>query len=96
MFSIGAVIQKSMLADFIVGLALGDQHSIILKPGESVWSTGYNEYGQLGDGSTADSFKFVWAFLSDAKAVAVGNDHSMVLKQDGSVWATGQNLYGRF
>ena len=43
----------------VVRLALGDQHSMILKQDGSVWSAGYNEYGQLGVGSAFDSFDFV-------------------------------------
>ena len=74
-------------------LALGDEHSLIVKQDGSVWSAGYNEYGQLGDSSTADNFKFVQV-SNHARAVSVGNEHSMVLKQDGSVWATGQNVHG--
>ena len=86
-----------MLAGVAIGLVLGDQHSIILKEDGSVLGTGYNEYGQLGDGTTVNSVKFVWAFLSEVKtiAVAAGNDHSLAVKQDGSVWATGCNENGQ-
>ena len=76
-------------------LALCDQHSIILKQDGSVWSTGFNEDGQLGDGSIIDKVKFTHVFSGDAKAVAAGNDHSLVLKRDGSVWTTGQNVHGQ-
>ena len=50
----------------VVSIALGDQHSMIVKEDGSVWSTGYNEYGQLGDSSVIDNIKFAWAFVIDA------------------------------
>ena len=54
------------MAGIVIFLALGDQHSIILKQGGSVWSAGSNRKGQLGDGSTADSLTFVCGVTSDA------------------------------
>ena len=88
------LLEYSMLAGFPT-LALGDHHSLILKQDSSVWSVGFNKHGQLGDGSTRNSFGFVSAVKAGAKAVAAGSDHSMILKHDGSVWATGQNEYGQ-
>ena len=88
-------LKYSMMPDYFVRLALGDQHSLILRQDASVWSTGYNEHGQLGDGSTVDNFEFVCTYLRDAKAVAAGNDHSMALKLDGSVWTSGRNAHGQ-
>ena len=58
-----------MLAGFVT-LALGNHHSMILKQDGRVWSTGCNKLGQLGAGAMLRSFNFVWASLSDAKAVA--------------------------
>ena len=40
-------------------LAAGGDHSMVLKKDGSVWTTGYNKYGQLGDGSNADKNRFV-------------------------------------
>ena len=79
----------------VVGLALGDQHSMILKEDGSVWGTGKNSDGQIGDGSRTSRANFVKVIPSDGQAVAAGKDHSMVLKQDGSVWATGVNDLGQ-
>ena len=75
--------------------SLGSSHSMVLKQDGSVWGTGCNKYGQLGEGLTTDTRSFVQIIPSDAIAVATGNYYSMVLKQDGSVWATGRNTYGQ-
>ena len=61
----------------------------------SVWATGWNEYGQLGDGSTTNRRNFVKVISSGAMAMAAGYWHSMVLKADGTVWVTGQSFWGQ-
>ena len=74
----------------------GTTHSMVLKQDGSVWATGSNDKGQLGDGSATSSHIFVKVIAGGAKAVAAGDGHqSMVLKNDGSVWAAGENHDGR-
>ena len=43
-------------------IAAGMWHSMVLKTDGTVWATGYNRYGQLGDGTTRDKRKFVEVF----------------------------------
>ena len=76
-------------------VAAGGYHSLILHQDGSVWATGWNQYGQLGDGTIIDSFVYKQVVSSGTIAVAAGSRHSMILKQDGSVWATGWNEYGQ-
>ena len=76
-------------------VAAGDGHSMVLEQDGSVWSTGMNKRGQLGDGSNTDRHVFVQAISSYAKAVAAGAEHSLVVMRDGSVCATGYNLHGQ-
>ena len=80
---------------FLGGLSLGASHSMVLKQDGSVWTTGFNDYGQLGDKSNVARSSFVEVITGGVKAVAAGYSHSMALKQDGSVWATGYNKYGQ-
>ena len=68
-------------------VAAGGYHSIILRVDGTVWTTGWNMYGQLGDGTTIDR-NFYHVVSSNAKAIAAGTRHSIVLKMDGSVWTT--------
>ena len=76
-------------------VAAGDTHSAVLKQDGSVWATGRNYNGQVGDGSKADRNSFVMVISGGGADVSTGGYHSMVLKQDGSVWATGWNGYGQ-
>ena len=68
---------------------------MVLKQDGSVWATGYNKYGQLGDGTTTNRSEFTKVFQGGAIALAAGHFHSIVLKEDGSVWATGRNEEGQ-
>lgn len=59
------------------------------------WAWGTNQYGQLGDGSTASSTMPVQVSgLSNVVAVAGGSNYSLALTQDGRVFAWGWNPYG--
>ena len=75
--------------------SLGGQHSVLLKRDGSVWTTGENHRGQLGDGSAIDKKKFSKVISGGALAVAAGNLHSLVIKSDGSVWGAGCNIFGQ-
>ena len=68
--------------------------SLFLKTDGTVWSTGYNQYGQLGDGGGA-SRSTPFQIMSGVVAIAAGASHSLFLKADGSVWAAGRNTYGQ-
>ena len=76
-------------------IAAGYAHSMVLKQDGSVWVTGKNDFGQLGNGHKTFESKFVQVISSGTQVVAAGDQHSMVLKYDGSVWATGANQDGQ-
>ena len=49
----------SVLADDAKAVAAGLEHSMVLKTDGTVWATGENMAGQLGDGSWRGTSKFV-------------------------------------
>ena len=60
----------------------------------SAW--GWNNYGQLGDGTIADrhTAKEIPTF-TDVAATAGGTYHTLVLRTDGTVWGCGWNTVGQ-
>ncbi|MGE5379947.1 MAG: S-layer homology domain-containing protein [Methylocystaceae bacterium] len=70
----------------------GLNHSLALRSGGNVMAWGFNDWGQVGDGSiTNRSLPVSVNGLSGVVAVTGGERHSLVLKNDGSVWSWGRN-----
>jgi alpha-tubulin suppressor-like RCC1 family protein len=57
-------------------------------------TVGYNDYGQLGNGSVATVDYTLKKVRSGVRQVSAGYYHSMVLDAGGSVYAAGYNNYG--
>jgi len=55
---------------------------------------GYNDYGQLGDG-TMNNQSMSELVLSNVVAAAAGSQHSLFAKGDGTLWAVGYNASGQ-
>ncbi len=78
-------------------VAAGGYHTVALKRDGTLWAWGYNDYGQLGDGTTADK----------PSPIAGGHSHQLAVggrreattrwrfKSDGTLWAWGYNHYGQ-
>ena len=67
---------------------------MVLRQSGTVWTTGGNTRGQLGDGSSKSKVAFA-KVMTDAKSVAAGYYHTVVLKQDKTVLTTGWNNVGQ-
>ena len=65
-----------------------DYHTFILKNDGTLWSTGYNEYGQLGLGDSANrtTFTQVTTNADNIKSVYCDGYHTLILKNDGTFW----------
>ncbi|MFH1121635.1 MAG: T9SS type A sorting domain-containing protein [Bacteroidota bacterium] len=77
-------------------IAGGFRHSLFVKQDSTVWASGYNSQGQLGDGTSIDKFTPVQiSSLTGIAGISAGQQHSLFLKIDGTVWSSGANLYGQ-
>ena len=92
-------------ADYWVAIAAGFWHSVALKSDGTLWTWGWNVYGQLGDGTKTDRHSPVqigtdsdWTVISAGGGQAggaAGGGHTIALKTDGTLWAWGGNEYGQ-
>ncbi|HEY7142936.1 MAG TPA: PASTA domain-containing protein [Streptosporangiaceae bacterium] len=72
----------------------GDDGAALLANG-TVATWGYNPYGQIGDGTTADrTTPFVVPGLTGITQIANGGNHMLALDSSGNVWSWGANQDG--
>jgi alpha-tubulin suppressor-like RCC1 family protein len=79
----------------VIQLSAGGYHSLALKSDGSVWATGRNYEGQLGDGTAENKSTWISVIPSGVIHLAAGHGHSLALKSDGTLWKTGTNKAGQ-
>ncbi len=76
--------------------AIGGFHALAIHADGSLWATGRNLYGQLGDGTTTN--RAGWVQVGTATnwvQVGAGFQHSLALRTDGTLYAWGANNLGQ-
>lgn len=76
------------------GVDSGQAHTLAIKDGTQLWASGFNTYGQVGDGTTANAISPVLLAGSWQQASAGGLDSAGV-QADGSLWTWGNNGMGQ-
>ncbi len=85
----------------IVGVMGGEVHNVALRSDGTVWSWGWNAFGQLGDGTTNDAHTPVQTGLGSVPPLTSvtqlgGRPYfTLAVKSDGTIWAWGMNRYGQ-
>ncbi len=95
----GAIISFFALSNhsFAQNLSTGGVHTLFRCADNSVLAWGWNNHGQLGDGTTNSTMAdppVIVNSMTDVIAIAGGGYHSLFLKSDGTVWGCGMNLGG--
>ena len=78
-----------------------EEHNIALKFDGTVWTWGWNAFGQLGNGTMNDSWTPVQAGLGSTppltNVVKFGGRpyFTLAVKSDGTIWAWGMNQFGQ-
>lgn len=80
-------------ASGVIAFDSGSDHIVYLKDDSSVWTTGYNNQGQLGAGAEKRQIDQPLQIVSSgATSVEAGVYSTYVKMNDGVIWATGANL----
>ena len=91
-----------MAGKIIVQLAAGNSQSIALASDGTVYTWGWNQHGQLGNGTTMNSRIPVAVVTAGTplagktiSQIAAGNAHALAMTDDGTVYTWGWNQYGQ-
>lgn len=77
-------------------VSTGHSHSAGLKVDGSLWTWGFNAFGQLGDGTFDGRMIPVRVGRGNGWVdVEAGTSHTLAVKADGTLWAWGKNQYGQ-
>lgn len=102
---IGTNIQKNVPTQVGIGNSwsslsetIGSQFSLAIKTDGTLWGWGYNNYGQLGNGTTGSGVFGNPVQIGTAnnwQMVSTGSDHTLAIKTDGTLWVWGANYRGQ-
>jgi alpha-tubulin suppressor-like RCC1 family protein len=82
----------------VIAVAAGHFHSLYVTDDGKLWAMGYNDDGQLGDGTTTERHTPVQVTAHGTArviAVAAGEYHSLYVTGDEKLWAMGWNDHGQ-
>jgi len=76
----------------VKAIASGGHYSVAIKTDGTVWTWGYNDYGELGDPTRTDvRVPHQVEGISNAVAIASGSFHTLVLLEDGTMQGFGRD-----
>ena len=78
-------------------VACGYYHTAAIKTDGTLWTWGFNSYGQIGNNTTTQRSIPVTTFAGGTnwKQVACGGFHTAAIKTDGTLWTWGRNNLGQ-
>jgi len=85
----------TLLDSNVNGISAGWMFSLRTKSSNStLWGTGDDEYGQLGNNSFSNVYTPIQIALGPILSMATGYSHSLVVTLDGSLYTMGDNVTG--
>jgi alpha-tubulin suppressor-like RCC1 family protein len=85
-----------------IQFAAGSDHTIVIMADKSIYSCGYNNYGQLGRGIVGNNTYNVLNIMDTTNFLgktpiqaSCGFNHTAVLMSDGSIYVCGRNNFGQ-
>jgi len=69
------------------GVTAGSSHSVVLIANGSIYGSGLNRTGQLGDGTSTDRSEFTAiGTVNFWSTISAGEFHTAAIRSDGSLW----------
>ncbi len=78
-------------------ITAGDQHTCALDTAGKAWCWGWDEHGQVGDGSTSQANKYSPVKVAEDRAytaITAGGRHTCALDTAGKAWCWGRDVDG--
>jgi len=84
------------VAEEVVAVSCGNinYYTTIIRTDGSLWASGLNYWGELGDGTNTRSNTFV-KIMDNVRSVSAGGSFTLALKDDGTLWGWGLNTDGQ-
>lgn len=87
----------------VMQIASGDNHVVLVTADGNAWSVGYNNYGQLGIASSADTMTVPQQIMDETgsnaiqgvKEASCSTLNTYLIKEDGTAYSTGHNNYSQ-
>ncbi len=81
------------IMDDVISVSIGGGfaspvHIVAIKTDNSLWAWGYNNFGQIGDGTTENRTKPV-KIMDDVISAVAGSSCTFIIKSDNSLWTWG-------
>ena len=77
-------------------ISAGDFHTLAIKTDGTLWAWGYNQFGEVGDGTII--YKNLPTQIgtdNNWSKITAGANHSLAIKTNGTLWAWGNNSFGQ-
>lgn len=81
--------------DDVKTVSCGENHTAAIKTDGSLWTWGYNTYGQLGNGSSGENSAVPKKVMDSVAAVSCAGYYTAAIKTDGTLWTWGDNGCGQ-
>jgi alpha-tubulin suppressor-like RCC1 family protein len=97
--TIAKIVNGVLTNEVVVQISCGNQHTVVLTRNGTVFTWGFNNYGQVGDGSAATRsspvqiYMDVFLYKRRVSQVCAGYQHTLALVDDGTIYGWGDNQY---
>ena len=81
-----------IVLDEVSSVNVGESHVLVIRYDGSLWGWGTNQFGELGDGTSADLIRTPERISEGFTTVAAGDSRTFAVKADGSLWFWGRSI----